>query len=379
MKLSLALVSVIAQLLIADVVCENSRLLKKGKKSKKTKKMKKKKGDRDDEITLPEINSLMNVAFPMWEVDESGNRLETKPCTVESCEWNPFYVTKRYDGLHPDYGGHPTDTDVKYAFYFGSAFGGQPYQGSPHHCPRCAEDSIKAKDCLKIETTTDKGPYGPGHTPPHISLAALTWAVQDGLYTHHEMFDYDLYDCRIVPDVLFKMIRNYYPRVEGEKVKYPPPIVPEGGDFQYEFPAGNGLSNQEPPYAGGPPHWCTEEMYASGHWDGVCPYVFEGPDAGKYRHPHIAYAALEVYLAHQFMPEKCSMTWLGNNPDFLDADRLTTETPFPVMDADDADMKSVEHWLGQPVLPWTYVSGNTKAFEGLVGTDMYFDDSCDEM
>ena len=79
------------------------------------------------------------------------------------------------------------------------------------------------------------------------------------------------------------MIRNYYPRTDGEAVDYPPPIVPEGGDFQYEFPAGNGVDNQNPPYSPGPPHWCTDEFLLTGHWDGVCPYVFKGPDAGKVR------------------------------------------------------------------------------------------------
>ena len=59
---------------------------------------------------LPEIGSLIDIAFPMWEVDDQGHRVEKKDCTVDSCEWNPFYITKRYDGLHPDLGGHPTGT-----------------------------------------------------------------------------------------------------------------------------------------------------------------------------------------------------------------------------------------------------------------------------
>jgi len=79
------------------------------------------------------------------------------------------------------------------------------------------------------------------------------------------------------------MIREYYPRIEGEAVDYPPPITPEGGDFKYEFPSGNGVDNQEPPYAPGPPHWCTDEYKQTGNWADFCPYVFEGPDAGKVR------------------------------------------------------------------------------------------------
>jgi len=101
-------------------------------------------------------------------------------------------------------------------------------------------------------------------------------------------------------------------------------------------------------------------MIESGHWDGVCPYIFEGENAGKYRHPHIAFASLEVYLANMHMPEDCHPTWLENNPWFIEEGRVTTDTPFPVMSNDDKDAKSVENWLGQPVLPWVYDSGDAK-------------------
>ena len=196
--------------------------------------------------------------------------------------------------------------------------------------------------------------------------------VNDELFEYGEMFDHHIYECRIIPDVLLKMIRMYFPRVDGMAVSYPPPIVPEGGDFQYEFPAGNGIKNQGPPYAPGPPHWCTKKMIKSGHWDGVCPYVYEGPNAGEYRHPHIAYAALEVYLANKYMPDLCSKTWLENNPGFLDPTRVTTDTPFPIMSNDNLDPKTVEHWLGQPVLPWDYDSGDAKTSGGLVAMNTYF-------
>ena len=183
-------------------------------------------------ITLPEINDIMNKAFPMWEVDEEGRRVEKKRCTVDTCEWNPHYITKRYDGLHPDLGGHPTDLDVRYVFFGPSPFAGQPYQGTPHHCNINDSDDIKAGDCPKIKTKTDSGADGPGHVPPHISLASLTWAVRDDLFSLDEMFHYEFYGCRVTPDVLLKMIRKYYPRTDGDYVEYPPPIVPEGGDYQ---------------------------------------------------------------------------------------------------------------------------------------------------
>lgn len=311
-------------------------------------------------MELPEINDVIKLAFPMWEVDDKGKRKKVRKCTVDDCEWNPFHITHRYDGLHPDYGGHPTENDTLYPFFASSPFDGRPYQGTRHHCPVEAPDDIPVKYCPEIVTTSDSDPQGPGHIPPHISLAALTWAVRDSLFTLDEMFDFEAFGCRVIPDVLFHMVRNYYPRTKGEAVNYPPPTTAEGGNYQYEFPSGNGLDNQEPPYAPGPPTWCTQEMLETGHWDRVCPFIFEGPDAGKYRHPHIALAALEVYLANTHMPEKCAATWLQNNPDFLDPNRVTTDKPFPVMSNDYAYAKTLENWLGQPVLPWTYKSGDAR-------------------
>mmetsp|Transcript_36634 Transcript_36634/g.74734 ORF Transcript_36634/g.74734 Transcript_36634/m.74734 type:complete len:351 (-) Transcript_36634:84-1136(-) len=322
---------------------------------------------------VPEIGSLMDRAFPMWEVDGDGRRVEYKECTVESCEWNPYYLTKRYDGLHPNLGGHPTDIDVRYAFYKPSAFMGQPGGGSPHHCPEDYDNSLPIQACPKIKTKTDDGPSGPGHIPPHIALASLTWATEERLIKRSKMFDYDLHGCRVVPDVLLHMIRHYFPRTVGEYVDYPPPITPEGGDYQYEFPSGRGVENQGPPYEPGPPHWCTADFLAAGQWPDFCPYVFEGPDAGKYRHPHIAYAALEVYLANMEMPDKCATTWLENNPDFLEQTWVPTNIAFPDMDADDFPDDSVEHWMGQPVLPYNY-DGSTgkKAAAGAYITETLF-------
>jgi hypothetical protein len=194
MKLSLPLFTLTCILQSSNAINNSTRNLKsksweysksKGNlKSKKSGKSSKSKGP-SGTITVPEIGSLIDKAFPMWEVDEDGNRVEDKPCNIDSCEWNPFYITKRYDGLDPKFGGHPTDLDVNYAFFGPSPFGGQPYPGTPHHCKLEAGDDIKAGDCPKLETLTDKGPFGPGHVPPHIALAALTWLVVKTCHHKH--------------------------------------------------------------------------------------------------------------------------------------------------------------------------------------------------
>lgn len=53
-------------------------------------------------------------------------------------------------------------------------------------------------------------------------------------------------------------------------------------------------------------------MAADVHKD-WCPYLYFGPNRGKYRHPHVAYAAVEVWLANKVMPDKCGETWDDND------------------------------------------------------------------
>lgn len=170
MKFSLPIITLLGLLHSSNAEGDTDK--KKGPKVGK--KNGKKNGSNVNKVIIPEIGSLIDKAFPMWEVHTNGDRVETKTCTVESCEWNPHYVTKRYDGFHPDFGGHPTDLDVKYAFFGSSPFGGQPYPGTPHHCDFLDDYQIKISECPKLDTLTDNGPYGPGHVPPHIALAALT-------------------------------------------------------------------------------------------------------------------------------------------------------------------------------------------------------------
>ena len=150
-----------------------------------------------------------------------------------------------------------------------------------------------------------------------------------------------------MPNVLLPMIRKYFPRNEDGSNAYPPPFTSDGGPGdssgttypypleyvnlvgdsctkeQEKFPSAvcyeehsNGSKDDYPDYlkAGhGSPHYCSisaKEADVNNDW---CPYVFFGPSRGKYRHPHIAYAAVEVWLAHKAMPEKCGATWDEND------------------------------------------------------------------
>lgn len=139
------------------------------------------------------------------------------------------------------------------------------------------------------------------------------------------------------------MIRKYFPRNDDGSNAYPPPFTndggpgnPEGVAYPYpleyvnlvgdscakeqeKFPSAecyevhsDGAEADYPDYlkAGhGSPHYCSVGAMEAGVNKDWCPYVFFGPNRGKYRHPHVAFAAVEVWLSNQIMPDKCGKTW----------------------------------------------------------------------
>ena len=144
------------------------------------------------------------------------------------------------------------------------------------------------------------------------------------------------------------MIRNYFPRDADGNAKYPPPFTHEGGtgnEFgeptmpypleyvnlvgegctkeQEKFPSAQcyeehsgGTEDDYPAYLDpghGSPHYCTHEAMDAQINKDWCPYIFFGPNRGKYRHPHIAFAAVETYLSNKVMPDKCGPTWDDND------------------------------------------------------------------
>lgn len=226
-------------------------------------------------------------------VDASGKRI------TGGGKWNPLYFTKRYDGLEPSQGGYPSDRDVRYPFDFAAAFRGQPGAGSPHHCAIDAPIDTKIQTCPKIVTKSDDHPlFGPGHIPPNIAVRSVRDAALECGADTASWFDFDKHRCDISPNILLKLIRKYYPRDAGGDVYYPGSAEAGPAFWEYEFPDAEGQA-----------HWCGEEYRATGQYADFCPYVHEGPNAGKYRHPHIAFAALQQHLAHLAMPQKCGTEW----------------------------------------------------------------------
>jgi len=336
---------------------------------------------------LPNISGLIEDAFPTWCIDEDENRVDCSD-GGRNGRFSPLYFTKRYSGADPVKGGYPTNIDIQYAFEFAAPYFGQACAGSPHICREDFDGTKEnCKKCPKVKTDTDNGPYGPGHVPPHISLAAVTWAYNDNLDIAgaiENWFDFDQNACRILPSILLKLIRNYYPREEDKSVYYPPPFSDAGGAYPLEFVnlVGDscGAEKEKHSEAGeldcfenhspdvsypddllaghGSPHYCTKEGKDNDVNNDWCPYIFFGPNRGKYRHPHIAYAAIETYLANLVMPYMCGTKWDDSNYPA----EVTTEVAFPVMDG--------EKWEAQPLIDndkWTWPNDEGKKKKPVVG------------
>lgn len=143
------------------------------------------------------------------------------------------------------------------------------------------------------------------------------------------------------------MIRKYFPREEDGKNSYPPPFTADGGpggahgvtyayplEFvnlvgpscnaeQAKFPSAecyeqhsDGDQDDYPDYlkpGHGSPHYCSADAKIAGVHNDWCPYIFFGPNKGQYRHPHVAFAAVETWLSNKVMPDKCGPTWDDND------------------------------------------------------------------
>jgi len=291
--------------------------------------------------TLPPIKDLIELAFPTWCIDENEVRLPDLDVCADGTPnglFSPLYFTKQYSGADPALGGYPTNIDIHYAFEFAAPYFGQACAGSPHMCPENFDGSAtNCKQCPKLKTEDDNGPYGPGHVPPHISLAAASKAYEMGEGGDvSTWFDFDANACRILPNVLLSLIRLYYQREADGSVYYPPPFSDLGGAYPLEFVNLAGASCEaeklKHPDAGdldcfedhsgdvslypdylkvghGSPHYCDTASKDADVNPDYCPYIFFGPNRGKYRHPHIAFSAVEVYLSNMVMPEKCGTAW----------------------------------------------------------------------
>jgi len=139
-------------------------------------------------------------------------------------------------------------------------------------------------------------------------------------------------------------------------------------------PGNPGSASDYPDYldAGhGSPHYCSQDgkdQDVSNDW---CPYIFFGPSRGKYRHPHIAYAALEVFLANQTVAE-CGPTWDdGDGANFPSSP--DNSAAFPMMELVDGNPDDPEQpEVNECGFIWPGAEGDKKkAVPGVFNIEMY--------
>ncbi|CAB9509537.1 expressed unknown protein [Seminavis robusta] len=328
----------------------------------------------EDDFGEPAWETIIEEAFPTWEVPDAGcprlgsvggellSDFGVFP-TPEEEKFNPCYYTKAFAGLDPSKGGYPTPIDTHYPYEFAAPFLRQPGDGSTHHCPsdavNIAECPKVGNDCGEPDCATISDEYGIGHIPPFVPLAAIKNAYNACEQDVCSWFHYETSGCNIKKSVLDELVYEYFG--QGEKIKYQPPILLDGQPsstyFRLEY-GGESPACDEGNCRG--PHYCSVDVADSGViWGDFCPYVHTGENSGKYRHPHIALAALELWIANKCMPDKCPTAWLEspNGQGYGTDSKLSTSITWSEMD----DNKNP---IAQPLVPYEWPNAGNGIFPG---------------
>mmetsp|Transcript_1031 Transcript_1031/g.1902 ORF Transcript_1031/g.1902 Transcript_1031/m.1902 type:complete len:414 (-) Transcript_1031:1720-2961(-) len=331
-----------------------------------------------DDFDEPDWEQIIEAAFPTWKVprggcprlDEVGGKLvkgfKNFP-EAEEGSFNPCYYTKAFAGLDPLKGGYPTPIDTHYPYEFAAPFFKQPGDGSTHHCPVNANPDTPVQSCPKVNSPCPGGQkdcvvitddYGIGHIPPFVPLAAIKNEYNTEGVDACAWFDFDTSGCNIPKSVLDGLIYKYFG--DGDKIEFQPPILveeaPSNTYYRLEYvKQGNACD------AGNcrGPHYCSEEAAAADIWGDFCPYVHTGENAGMYRHPHIALAALELWIANQCNNKKCPSKWLDspNGQGYGKDEAKSTSITWAEMDDNDFP-------ISQPIVPYKWPNAGTGLFPG---------------
>ena len=338
----------------------------------------------------PDWETILERAFPPWStvpaagcprLDAVGGALlpaYSEFPTPEAGRFNPCYYTKAFAGLDPAEGGYPTPLDTHYPYEFAAPFLRQPGDGSVHHCAQAVGDSDNLGDvgaCPKLGTTC--GPdcavisddYGIGHVPPFVPLAAVKNAYNARSCANgngdqqvdicQAWFHYETSGCNIKKSVLDELVYKYFG--DGPTIKFQPPILLDGqpSSTYYRLEYGGESPACDAGNCRGP-HYCSEDVASAGNiWGDFCPYVLTGENSGKYRHPHLALAALELWIANQCLPDNCPATWLDspNGKDYAADDLTATSITWAEM-ADNSDP------MAQPALPYAWPNKGDGIYPG---------------
>jgi len=336
-----------------------------------------------DDFNQPDWAAIVELAFPPWKTPEGGcPRLDMIGGTLEvgfeefpepeEGKFNPCYYTKAFAGLDPTLGGYPTPIDTKYPYEFAAPFFKQPGDGSTHHCKMDAPAETPVQSCPKVGTggcgegvkdcnmITDE--FGIGHVPPFVPLAAVKNAFLDCEEDICEWFDDDVHQCNIPKSVLDRLVTKTF-GVDG-MVKFTPPIIlpdldasnPKSTYYKLEY-LGDPVACADDNCRG--PHYCSKDAAVEDIWGDFCPYIHTGENAGLYRHPHVALAAMELWIANKCKPEACPATWLDspNGKDYRTDLTKSTSITWSEMD-DNTDP------MAQPIVPYQWPNTGDGIFPG---------------
>jgi len=334
-----------------------------------------------EDFDQPDWAAIIETAFPSWEVpaagcprlDKIGGALEegfdTFP-TPEVGKFNPCYYTKAFAGLDPMLGGYPTPIDTKYPYEFAAPFFGQPGDGSTHHCLMDAAPETKIQSCPKAakkcadgakdcNTITDE--FGIGHVPPFVPLAAVKNAFTGCQEDVCSWFD-DIDECNIPKSVLDRLVHSTF-GVDGT-IKFTPPKIlddlpasdPKSTYYKLEY-LGDPVACADDNCRG--PHYCSVAAAVEDIWGDFCPYIHTSENSGLYRHPHVALAAFELWIANKCKPEKCPSTWLDspNGKDY-GLDKMTS-TSITWAEMDDNNDR-----MAQPIVPYKWPNSGDGLYPG---------------
>jgi len=338
-----------------------------------------------DDFGEPDWETIIELAFPPFStpangcprLDQVGGSYEasyTMFPVPEAGKWNPCYYTKAFAGLDPMKGGYPTPLDTHYQYEFPAPFFGQPGDGSVHHCDGADGFNQDIGACPKLgqcpgtkDCATITDDYGIGHIPPFVPLAAVknAYGTCGSKDICKNWFHFETSGCNIQKSVLDKLVYEYFG--DGDTIKFQPPILLDGEPSSTYFRLEYG--GEQPACTDGicrGPHYCSADVEGQPIWGDFCPYVHTGENSGKYRHPHLALAALELWIANQCMPDKCASEWLlsPNGEDYAADPKTSTSISW-------CEMKDEYDPISQPKVPyqWSTVGG---IFPGLL--DLYSGD-----
>jgi len=338
-----------------------------------------------DDFDQPDWKAIVELAFPTWETPKNGcPRLDMVNGSLltefngfpqpEDGKFNPCYYTKAFAGLDPKKGGYPTPIDTHYPYEFAAPFFSQPGDGSTHHCPMNSPPDTKIQSCPKVAPKCDGGvkdcnkitdEYGIGHVPPFVPLAAIKNAYSSCSEDVCKWYNDSVKPCNISPSVLDRLVHQYFGNDDGT-IKFTPPFLgddlpkvtdPKSTYYKLEY-ANDPVACKDENCRG--PHYCSKDVATEDVWGDFCPYIHTGENSGLYRHPHLALAAVELWIANKCKgADVCPTKWLDSpNGQGYGDEKTSTSITW-------AEMDDNTNSIAQPAVPYKWPNSGTGIFPGL--------------